>query len=241
MIEVIPAIDLIDGQCVRLTQGDYSTRKSYGSRPEELARQYEDLGFRSLHLVDLDGARSKHVVNLPVLEKIASATNLTVDFGGGIKTDADIEAAFGAGAAMVTVGSLAVTDPGLFHGWLARYGSGRIILGADAKDGKVCINGWEETSRKELLPFLRDFWAAGVTQVLCTDISRDGMLSGSAVGLYRELMAANPACRLIASGGVSGIDDLRALDASGVPAVVVGKAIYEGRLDLEAVSREFNH
>lgn len=241
MIEVIPAIDLIDGRCVRLTRGDYATRKDYDGRPEELARQFEDLGFKRLHLVDLDGARSKHVVNLPVLEKIASSTRLEIDFGGGIKTDADIGAAFGAGAAMVTVGSLAVTDPSLFGRWLATYGSGRIILGADAKDGKVCINGWEETSREDLLPFLRGFWAAGVTQVLCTDISRDGMLSGPAVRLYRELLDANPACRLIASGGVGGIDDLRALDTCGLPAVVVGKAIYEGRIDLAAVSREFNH
>ena len=240
MIEIIPAIDIIDGCAVRLSQGDYASQKSYSSHPEELARRFEDLGFRRLHLVDLDGARSRHVVNLHVLEAIASTTSLTVDFGGGVKSNADVESAFNAGAAMVTVGSLAVTSPGRFAQWLQTYGPERLILGADARDGKVSINGWKEDSPQELLPFLQSYWQMGVTQVLCTDISRDGMLSGPSVGLYRSLLEANPACRLIASGGVSSIGDLWALNEAGVPAVVVGKAIYEGRIDLTAVSKAFN-
>ena len=240
MIEIIPAIDIIDGCAVRLSQGDYASQKSYSSHPEELARRFEDLGFRRLHLVDLDGARSRHVVNLHVLEAIASMTSLTVDFGGGVKSNADVESAFNAGAAMVTVGSLAVTSPDSFAQWLQTYGPERLILGADARDGKVSINGWKEDSPQELLPFLQSYWEMGVTQVLCTDISRDGMLSGPAVGLYRSLLEANPACRLIASGGVGSIDDLWALNEAGVPAVVVGKAIYEGRIDLTAVSKAFN-
>lgn len=240
MIEIIPAIDIIDGCAVRLSQGDYASQKSYSSHPEELARRFEDLGFRRLHLVDLDGARSRHVVNLHVLEAIASMTSLTVDFGGGVKSNADVESAFNAGAAMVTVGSLAVTSPDRFAQWLQTYGPERLILGADARDGKVSINGWKEDSPQELLPFLQSYWEMGVTQVLCTDISRDGMLSGPAVGLYQSLLEANPACRLIASGGVGSIDDLWALNEAGVPAVVVGKAIYEGRIDLTAVSKAFN-
>lgn len=240
MIEIIPAIDVIDGRAVRLSQGDYASQKSYSDRPEELARRFEDLGFRRLHLVDLDGARSRHVVNLRVLEAIARATSLTVDFGGGVKSDADVESAFNVGAAMVTVGSLAVTSPDRIAQWLQTYGPERLILGADARDGKISINGWKEDSTQELLPFLQSYWQMGVTQVLCTDISRDGMLSGPSVGLYRSLLEANPACRLIASGGVSSIGDLWALDEAGVPAVVVGKAIYEGRIDLAEVSKSFN-
>ncbi len=240
MIKVIPAIDIIDGRCVRLTRGDYATQKSYNDRPEELAKLFEDLGFKRLHLVDLDGARSKHVVNLRVLEKIAATTQLEIDFGGGIKSTDDAQSAFNAGADMLTVGSLAVTSPDLFRKWLDLYGPSHIILGADAKAGKVCINGWEESSAQELLPFLQSYWQMGVTQVLCTDISRDGMLSGPSVGLYASLLQARPDCQLIASGGVSGMNDILALDQAGVPAVVVGKAIYEGRIDLTEVSKTFN-
>ncbi len=233
MIELIPAIDIIDGQCVRLTKGDYDQKTVYRDSPAEVAKEFEQLGFKRLHVVDLDGAKSKHIVNSPVLSRITTETQLTVDFGGGIKTDEDIEKAFAAGASMVTVGSIAVTQPELFMGWLAKYGADRMILGADVRNGKISINGWKEDSTEDLLPFLKKFIEAGVKTVLCTEISKDGTLQGPAIELYKEVMAAYPQLHLIASGGVSSIDDIRALDAAGIPAVVFGKAIYEGRIDLK--------
>ena len=237
MIELIPAIDIIGGQCVRLTKGDYQQKTVYRDSPAEVAREFEALGFKRLHVVDLDGAKSKHIVNSDVLRRITSETSLTVDFGGGIKTDADIETAFEAGAQMVTVGSIAVTNPELFIGWLRKYGADRMILGADVRNGKISINGWKEDSTEDLLPFLRKYIDAGVSNVLCTEISKDGTLQGPAVNLYKEVMAAYPTLHLIASGGVSGIDDIRALDAAGIPAVVFGKAIYEGRINLSELAR----
>ena len=231
-IELIPAIDIIDGQCVRLTKGDYDQKTVYG-QPIEMAREFERIGYKRLHVVDLDGAKSKHIVNDAVLRTITTETNLTVDFGGGIKTDEDIEKAFDAGAAMVTIGSIAVTQPALFMGWLEKYGADRIILGADVRSGKISINGWKEDSTEDLLPFLKKYIDAGVKNVLCTEISKDGTLQGPAIALYKEVMAAYPALHLIASGGVSSIDDIKALDQAGIPAVVFGKAIYEGRIDLE--------
>lgn len=233
MIELIPAIDIIDGQCVRLTKGDYDQKTVYRDSPAEVAKEFEQLGFKRLHVVDLDGAKSKHIVNSPVLSRITTETQLTVDFGGGIKTDEDIEKAFAAGASMVTVGSIAVTQPELFMGWLAKYGADRMILGADVRNGKISINGWKEDSTEDLLPFLKKYIEAGVKTVLCTEISKDGTLQGPAIELYKEVMAAYPQLHLIASGGVSSIDDIRALDAAGIPAVVFGKAIYEGRIDLK--------
>jgi phosphoribosylformimino-5-aminoimidazole carboxamide ribotide isomerase len=230
-IELIPAIDIIDGQCVRLTKGDYDQKTVYG-QPLEMAREFERIGYRRLHVVDLDGAKSKHIVNDAVLRSITTATSLTVDFGGGIKTDEDIEKAFDAGAAMVTIGSIAVTQPQLFMGWLEKYGADRIILGADVRNGKISINGWKEDSTEDLLPFLKKYIDAGVRNVLCTEISKDGTLQGPAIALYKEVMAAYPDLHLIASGGVSSIDDIKALDQAGIPAVVFGKAIYEGRIDL---------
>ena len=231
-IELIPAIDIIDGQCVRLTKGDYDQKTVYG-QPIEMAREFERIGYKRLHVVDLDGAKSKHIVNDAVLRTITTETNLTVDFGGGIKTDEDIEKAFDAGAAMVTIGSIAVTQPALFMGWLEKYGADRIILGADVRSGKISINGWKEDSTEDLLPFLKKYIDAGVKNVLCTEISKDGTLQGPAIALYKEVMAAYPDLHLIASGGVSSIDDIKALDQAGIPAVVFGKAIYEGRIDLE--------
>ena len=239
MIELIPAIDIIDGKCVRLTKGDYDRKTVYRDQPAEVAREFEQLGFKRLHVVDLDGAKSKHVVNDAVLRQITTATKLTVDFGGGIKTDEDIEKAFAAGAAMVTVGSVAVTQPDLFMGWLERYGAERMILGADVRHGKISINGWKEDSSEDLLPFLRKYIDAGVRNVLCTEISKDGTLSGPAIDLYRQVMAAYPELHLIASGGVSSIDDIKALDAAGIPAVVFGKAIYEGRIDLHELAQNY--
>ena len=232
MIELIPAIDIIDGQCVRLTKGDYDQKTVYRDSPAEVAKEFEEIGFKRLHVVDLDGAKSKHIVNSEVLRRITTDTQLTVDFGGGIKTDEDIEKAFEAGASMVTIGSIAVTKPELFMGWLEKYGAERIILGADVRHGKISINGWKEDSTEDLLPFLKKYIDAGVRNVLCTEISKDGTLSGPAIDLYKEMMAEYPQLHLIASGGVSSLDDIKALEAAGIPAVVFGKAIYEGRIDL---------
>ncbi len=232
MIELVPAIDIIGGQCVRLTKGDYDQKTVYRDSPSEVAKEFEDLGFKRLHVVDLDGAKSKHIVNDAVLKGITTETGLTVDFGGGIKTDEDIEKAFASGASMVTVGSIAVTHPELFIGWLEKYGAERMILGADVRHGKISINGWKEDSEEDLLPFLKKYIDAGVKNVLCTEISKDGTLSGPAIELYKEIMDAYPDIHLIASGGVSSIDDIKALDAAGIPSVVFGKAIYEGKINL---------
>ena len=241
MIELIPAIDIIGGQCVRLTKGDYDQKTVYRDSPAEVAREFENIGFKRLHVVDLDGAKSKHIVNEQVLQIITAETHLTVDFGGGIKTNEDIEKAFTAGASMVTIGSIAVTNPDLFMGWLEKYGSDRIILGADVRHGKISINGWKEDSSEDLLPFLRKYVDAGVKNVLCTEISKDGTLAGPAIELYRQVMAAYPELHLIASGGVSSIEDIQALDTAGIPAVVFGKAIYEGRIDLNELREKFSN
>ena len=232
MIELIPAIDIINGQCVRLTKGDYDQKTVYGS-PLDMAHEFDKIGYKRLHVVDLDGAKSKHIINSPVLSHIADETMLEVDFGGGIKTDNDIEEAFRCGASMVTIGSIAVTNPELFLGWLEKYGPDRIILGADVRDGKISINGWKEDSTEDLLPFLKKYIDAGVRKVLCTEISKDGTLAGPAIDLYKRVMDTYPELHLIASGGVSSIDDIKALDAAGIPAVVFGKAIYEGKINLQ--------
>ncbi len=233
MIELIPAIDIINGQCVRLTKGDYDQKKVYNDDPAAVAKEFEQAGFRRLHIVDLDGAKSKHIVNDDVLRRITSETSLIVDFGGGIKTGEDIEKAFEAGASMVTVGSIAVTQPQLFISWLTQYGTDKMILGADVRNGMISINGWKEDSTEELLPFLKKYIDAGVKNVLCTEISKDGTLQGPAVMLYKEVMKAYPQLHLIASGGVSRKEDIDELEREGIPAVVFGKAIYEGRIDLK--------
>ena len=238
MIQLIPAIDLIDGRCVRLSQGDYDTKKEYGD-PVEMALRMEDMGVRRLHLVDLDGAKSRHVVNDRVLRDICRRTSLTVDFGGGIKTEDDLEKVFDAGAAMATAGSIAVTDPDSVGLWIEKYGAERIVLGADVRDSKISINGWKEDSALELMPFLKGYRKQGLQHVLCTDISKDGMLQGPNTALYKSIMAQWPDCRLIASGGVSSKEDIRALDDAGIPAVVFGKAIYEGRIDLASLIKEY--
>jgi phosphoribosylformimino-5-aminoimidazole carboxamide ribotide isomerase len=232
MIELIPAIDIINGQCVRLTKGDYDQKTVYGS-PLEMAQEFERIGFKRLHMVDLDGAKSKHIVNSSVLRSCASETCMTIDFGGGIKTDEDIETAFNHGAQMVTIGSIAVTEPERLLGWLEKYGAERIILGADVRNSKISINGWKEDSTEDLLPFLKKYVDAGVKNVLCTEISKDGTLQGPAIELYQRVMETYPDIHLIASGGVSCIDDIKALDKAGIPAVVFGKAIYEGKINLK--------
>ena len=235
-ITPIPAIDLIEGKCVRLTQGDYATSHVYAEDPVDMARRFEDMGFTRLHLVDLDGAKSRHVVNDHVLKSITRTTKLIVDFGGGVKTDDDMSRVLDAGAEMVTCGSIAVTQPDTVLGWMERYGAEHLILGADVKEGKISINGWLEDSAYELMPFLQRYLDAGMMHVLCTDISRDGMLQGPATALYGSIMQAFPHCRLIASGGVSCIEDILQLDKAGVPAVVFGKAIYEGKIDMKELA-----
>ena len=237
MIELIPAIDIIDGKCVRLTKGDYAQKTIYSDSPADMAKEFEALGFTRLHVVDLDGAKSKHIVNDKVLRDITTATRLVVDFGGGIKTDDDLEKAFDAGAKMVTVGSIAVTQPDLFGQWLSTYGPDHMILGADVRNGKISINGWKEDSAEDLLPFLQKYIDLGVKNVLCTEISKDGTLQGPATELYRSVIAAYPTLHLIASGGVSSEEDIDALERAGIPAVVFGKAIYEGRINLQSLIR----
>lgn len=233
MIELIPAIDIIDGKCVRLTKGDYNQKTVYNDSPADVARQFEEMGFKRLHVVDLDGAKSKHIVNDHVLKAITDATNLKVDFGGGLKTDDDLKKAFEAGASMVTIGSIAVTKPELFLSWLEEYGADKLILGADVRNGKISINGWKEDSTEELLPFLKQYVDHGVKNVLCTEISKDGTLQGPAIELYRQIMDTYPTLHLIASGGVGSTDDIRNLNESGIPAVVFGKAFYEGKINIE--------
>lgn len=232
-IELIPAIDIIDGKCVRLTKGDYGQKKVYNDDPVAQAKEFEKLGMKRLHVVDLDGAKAKHVVNVDVLRGITAATGLKVDFGGGIKSDDDIEKAFAAGASLVTIGSIAVSQPDTFMRWLDRYGADKVILGADVRNGLVSINGWKEDTSEKLLPFLARYVKAGVKNVLCTEISRDGTLSGPSTDLYREVTEAFPGIHLIASGGVGRNEDIIELDEAGIPAVVFGKAWYEGKINLE--------
>ena len=237
MIELIPAIDIIDGKCVRLSQGDYNTQKVYNESPLEVAKEFEANGIRRLHVVDLDGAKSSHIVNYKVLDQLSGHTSLTIDFGGGIKTDEDLTIAFEYGAQMVTLGSIAVKNPDLFKSWLHKFGAEKIILGADVKDNRISVNGWKEESQQELLPFLDGYTQEGIRKVLCTDISRDGMLQGPSIDLYKQIMAQFPDMHLIASGGVSGLDDIIRLDEAGIPAVVFGKALYEGRITLKDLKR----
>ena len=225
MIELIPAIDIIDGKCVRLSKGDYNSKKVYGENPAELAKEFEAHGIKRLHVVDLDGAASHHIVNYRVLEQITSSTSLIVDFGGGVKSDDDLRIAFESGAQMVTGGSIAVKNPELFSSWLAKYGSERIILGADVKNRMIAVSGWMESSNCELFPFLGEYTAKGINKVICTDIDCDGMLQGPSIQLYKEILQQYPDLYLIASGGVSSMDDIYALQEAEVPAVIFGKAL----------------
>lgn len=237
MIELIPAIDIIGGKCVRLSQGNYNSKREYNEEPIEIAKEFEANGIRRLHVVDLDGAFSHHVVNYRILEQIAIHTSLIIDFGGGIKSDEDLKIAFESGAQMVTSGSIAVTNPDLFSLWLKRYGSQKIILGADVKDHKVAINGWNDESDCELFPFLKKYINEGVEKVICTDIGCDGMLKGPSINLYKEMLDQCSVFYLIASGGVSSVRDIEALHEAGVPAVIIGKALYERRISLKDLRR----
>lgn len=237
MIELIPAIDIIDGKCVRLTQGDYNTKKIYNEDPLEVAKMFEAHGIRRLHVVDLDGAREGRIINYHTLEKLATRTALIIDFGGGLKQENDLEIAFESGAQMVTGGSIAVKNPDVFTSWITKFGSEKIILGADAKERKIAISGWEEQTDKELIPFIRSYYEKGITKVICTDISRDGMLQGPAIELYKEINEEVPFLYMIASGGVSSIEDIEKLSEAGIPAVIFGKAFYEGRIQLKELLR----
>lgn len=238
MIEIIPAIDIIDGKCVRLTQGDYAQKKNYSDHPLEVAKKFEDLGIKRLHLVDLDGAKSSHVVNLNVLEQIATNTSLTVDFGGGIKSEYDLRQCFDAGAKLVTVGSVSATNPEMVACWMTEFGIERFIIGADVKNEKICINGWKDEAKYDIYTFINKYVSLGCKQILCTDISKDGMLQGPSTTLYSSIVQRYPNVHLIASGGVGTIDDLRRLNDLGIPSVVFGKAYYEGRIRMEDL-REF--
>jgi len=237
VIEIIPAIDLIDGKCVRLSQGDYNQKIIYNENPLEVAKMFADAGINRLHLVDLDGAKAQHIVNHRVLEKITLNTNLIVDFGGGLKSDDDLRIAFECGASMITGGSIAVRNPEVFLSWIKKYGSEKIILGADVKNEKIAVGGWTETTEIELLPFIKNYITKGINKVICTDISKDGMLQGSAIDLYKKILIAQPEIYLIASGGVSSISDIEQLHEIAVPAVITGKAIYEGKITLKELSK----
>lgn len=236
MIQLIPAIDIIGGRCVRLSQGDYARQQVYNESPIEVAKAFEDSGLTRLHLVDLDGAKASHIVNYKVLEQIATHTSLIIDFGGGLKSDEDLHIAFESGAHMVTGGSIAVRNRQRFEEWIVRYGKERIILGADVREEKISIGGWLDDSNLDLIPFVRDYMQMGIEQVITTDIARDGMLQGCAVELYGKMLAELPGIYLIASGGVSSWADIEALQATGVPAVILGKAIYEGYISLSEIT-----
>tara|TARA_B110000967_G_scaffold209069_1_gene263601 strand:- start:24597 stop:25325 length:729 start_codon:yes stop_codon:yes gene_type:complete len=236
-MRIIPAIDVIDGKCVRLSKGDYNTKKVYNEHPLEIAKQFEAHGIEYLHLVDLDGAKASHIINHKVLETIASQTNLKIDFGGGLKTDEDVKIAFESGARQVTGGSIAVKQPAVFKNWLERYGADKIILGADANNEKIAISGWLEESDEELIPFVKKHLKSGVSHVICTDIAKDGMLQGPSFALYKKMLEQLPGLKLIASGGISKFDELPQLEAIGCEGTIIGKAIYEHRISLKQLEK----
>ncbi len=232
-MRIIPAIDIIDGKCVRLSKGDYNTKKIYNESPLEVAKQFEAHGVEYLHLVDLDGAKSKHIVNHKILENIASKTNLKIDFGGGLKTDNDLRIAFECGANQITGGSIAVKNTNTFKNWLSKFGTEKIILGADANNEKIAVNGWLEESDQELVPFVKNYQKEGVSYVICTDISKDGMLQGPSFNLYEKMLSEIPNIKLIASGGISTFDELPKLSKLGCEGTIIGKAIYENRISMK--------
>jgi len=232
-MRIIPAIDLIDGKCVRLTKGDYSTQKTYNEYPLEVAKAFEAHGIQYLHLVDLDGAKSKHIVNHRVLEEIATKTNLKIDFGGGLKSDEDLKIAFDCGAKQITGGSIAVKEPNVFEQWISKYGKNKIILGADVQGDRIATNGWMETSEHRLVDFISAYKSKGIEYVICTDISKDGLLSGPSFEVYQNLLKQHPEIKLIASGGISTFEELPKLADLGCEGTIIGKAIYENRISLK--------
>ena len=236
-MRIIPAIDIIDGKCVRLTKGDYNTKKIYNENPLEVAKEFEASGIENLHVVDLDGAKSSEIINYKVLEQIASKTNLKIDFGGGLKSDKDLEIAFNSGANQITGGSIAVKNPSIFESWITKYGADKIILGADFypdnSGGKIATNGWQEESSLALIPFVKEYQQKGIQYVICTDISKDGMLQGPSFDMYSELLSKVTPLKLIASGGISTFDELPKLAVNGCEGVIIGKAIYENKISLK--------
>lgn len=237
LFRIVPAIDIIDGKCVRLTMGDYSQKKTYNENPLEVAKSFEDAGLKYLHLVDLDGAKSNKVVNLPVLQSIVRETNLIVDFGGGVKSTEALEMVLEAGANQVTVGSMAVKSPELFFEWLEKYGIEKLILGADVRNEMISINGWKEDSNITIYEFLKNYASQGVKHVVCTDISKDGMLAGSSMELYKKLLEEFPSIELIASGGVTTIEEVMELKTAGLAGAIIGKAIYEGNITIDQLGK----
>lgn len=238
-MEIIPAIDIIDGKCVRLTQGDYAQKKIYNENPLEVAKQFEEAGLEHLHLVDLDGAKAGTVKNWKVLETIASETSLIIDFGGGIKTEKDVHVVFNSGAALATVGSIAVKDAATFSNWLIQFGAGKFLLGADVKGENIAVHGWTETTEVNVFDFLQQNVDKGISQVFCTDVSKDGLLAGPSIDLYKKIIDRFPSLHFIASGGVSNMKDLEELAAIGCGGAIIGKAIYENRISLEEL-KAFN-
>lgn len=236
-MRIIPAIDIINGKCVRLTKGDYGTQKIYNNNPVEVAKQFEDAGIKYLHLVDLDGAKSGKIINHKVLNAIATNTNLKIDFGGGLKTDDDLKIAFENGASQITAGSIAVRDPKTVYDWILKYGSEKIILGADCRNRKIATNGWQQGSSLDVLSFITDYKRKGIKNVICTDIEKDGMLKGPSNALYLEIITASANINLIASGGVSNIKDVFRLEEIGCEGAIIGKAIYEGNITLKQLSK----
>jgi phosphoribosylformimino-5-aminoimidazole carboxamide ribotide isomerase len=237
MIQIIPAIDLIEGKCVRLTQGDYGQKKIYNENPLEVAQQFEDAGLKRLHLVDLDGAKAKKVVNWKVLERIASKTSLHVDFGGGVQSDDDLKTVFESGAKQVTGGSIAVKQPDLFEHWIKTYGGDKIILGADAKNEKIAVSGWEEGTAIWVYDFVEEYVEKGVKYTISTDVAKDGLLQGPSFDLYKNLQDKCPDLNIIASGGIAGIEDVEKLAEMNIYGVIIGKAIYENRISLADLQR----
>ena len=236
-MRIIPAVDIINGQCVRLTKGDYDTKKVYNENPLEVAKMFEDAGIQHLHVVDLDGAKASHIVNYRVLESIASKTNLKIDFGGGLKSDEDLKIAFDSGAHQITGGSIAVKNPEVFENWISKFGADKIILGADCKYKKIAISGWQEDSDLEVIPFIKGYQSKGISYVICTDISKDGMLEGPSFHLYSNIINESMDIKLIASGGISIYDELPQLRDMGCEGVIVGKAIYENRISLKEIEQ----
>lgn len=239
MIKIIPAIDIINGHCVRLSQGDYQRITDYSKSPAAMAENFEALGFKRLHVVDLDGARSGKVINIKALKEITSRTNLIVDFGGGIKSEEDLKNVFEAGASAVSIGSIAVSDPDIVSLWADSFGAEKFIISADVRDNIVRTNGWTKNSGITLNQLISRYWNKNIRRILCTDISRDGMLCGSNIELYQTIMEQFPDCKLIASGGISSLDDIKKLDEAKIPAVVIGKAIYEQQINLEELAQTF--
>ncbi len=237
MITIIPAADIIAGKCVRLTQGVFDSKKVYKGSPVEIVQRYEDYGIQRLHVVDLDGAKARRIINWPTLKEIATHTNLTIDFGGGIQSHEDLQLALDSGADMVTAGSIAIKDPEKVFNWIKTYGPEKIILGADVQNHKLAIHGWQEKTDLELFTFIEKFRAKGIQQLICTDISRDGMLAGPAFSLYQALKNQFPQLKIIASGGISCLADIEQLDRIGVTAVIIGKALYEGRIRLKELEQ----